>query len=392
LFQKVSFFMLRKDVEMPSHVSQGTEDSFVDINAIAGFIAGIQKKSGEIPCSEGGDTKPWNHVESAMGLSAAGHLRDAERAYDWMKSSQLPDGSWYATYRDEYPEDKTRDSNVSSYVAVGAFHHYLITGDEKFLKHMWKTVEAGIEYAVAMQASSGVVYWAKNDAGIVDPMALLTASSSVYFSLKCALSIAMKLDQEKIHWQNALKKLGIAIKNRPHLFNETKSRFAMDWYYPVLCGAVTRKAARLRLNKSWDKFVVPGWGVRCVADRPWTTIAETSELVLTLASINEHERAELLFNWITDKKYDDGSYWMGVTFPNSIVWPADKTTWTAAAVIIAFDALSSLTPACNLFSHRFWSETGLWLPHVLKSSFPYPTDMEEECLEEGSPALFDQSF
>lgn len=348
---------------MPSYISQGIEDSFVDIKATARFIAGIQKKSGEIPCSEDGNTKPWNHVESAMGLSAAGHLREAERAYDWMKSSQLPDGSWYATYRDEYSVDKTKDSNASSYVAVGAFHHYLITGDKKFLKNMWKTVEAGIEYAIAMQASSGVVYWAKNCAGAVDPVALLTASSSIYTSLKCALSIALKLDKKKIHWQNALKKLRIAIKNRPHLFNGMKSRFAMDWYYPVLCGAATGEAARLRLNKSWDKFVVPGWGVRCVADKPWTTIAETAELVLALTSISEYDKAELLFNWIKDKKYDDGSYWTGVTFPNSIIWPKDKTTWTAAAVIMAYDALNNLTPAYNLFSHRCWSETGLWLPH-----------------------------
>ena len=363
---------------MPSYVSQSTQDSSVDINAIAKFIAGIQKINGEIPCSEGGITKPWDHVESAMGLSIAGYLREAERAYDWMKSSQLPDGSWYASYRDETPEDKTKDTNVSSYIAVGVFHHYLITGDNKFLKHMWKTIKAGIEYAIAMQASSGVVYWARNEDGVIDPMALLTASSSIYMSLKCALSIASKLDKKKTHWENALKKLGNAIRNRPHLFNVMKSRFSMDWYYPILCGAVSGKDARLRIDKSWDKFVVPGWGVRCVADRPWTTIAETSELVIALTSIDEYDRAEVVFNWIKDKKYDDGSYWMGVTFPDAIIWPEDKTTWTAAAVIIAYDALNILTPAYNLFSHRFWSETGLWLPHMSECSFPSSVDMEGE--------------
>ena len=63
-----------------------------------------------------------------------------------------------------------------------------------------------------------------------------------------------------------------------------KSRFSMDWYYPVLCGAVTGGEARRRIDKFWDKFVVPDWGVRCVSDRPWVTMAETSELVLTLAA------------------------------------------------------------------------------------------------------------
>lgn len=363
---------------MHPYVSQTLREAPIDIKAIASFITGIQKENGEIPCSEGGRTNPWDHVESAMGLSIAGCLKEAERAYEWMKRSQHPDGSWYASYQDECPVDKTRDTNVSSYVAVGVFHHYLITGDRKFLKHMWKTVKSGIEYAIDMQASTGVVYWAKNGDGVVDPMALLTASSSIYMSLKCALAIASKLNKNKPHWENALMKLGSAIRNRPHLFNMMKSRYSMDWYYPVLCGAVMGEDARLRIDKSWDKYVVPGWGVRCVADRPWTTIAETSELSLTLSSIEEYDRAELVFNWIKDKKYDDGSYWMGVTFPDSVIWPEDKTTWTAAAVILAYDALNILSPACNLFNHRFWSESGLWLSPLSEFSFSLPADTESE--------------
>jgi hypothetical protein len=79
--------------------------------------------------------------------------------------------------------------------------------------------------------------------------------------------------------------------------------------------------------------------------------------VLTLAAIGEHERAKMVFNWIRDKKYDDGSYWMGVTFPDSVVWPEEKTSWTAAAVLIAYDALYCLTPACCIFNHRFWTQS-----------------------------------
>ena len=53
-----------------------------------------------------------------------------------------------------------------------------------------------------------------------------------------------------------------------------KSRYSMDWYYPVLCGAVTGEEARKRIDRSWEKFVVPDWGVRCVCDQPWVTTAE----------------------------------------------------------------------------------------------------------------------
>ena len=340
---------------MQSYVPQSLKAEPVDVPAMALFISGVQKENGEIPWSNGGFTNPWDHVESAMGLSIAGRLKDAESAYEWMKKMQLKDGSWWTSYRNGIPEDKTRDANVSSYVAVGVYHHYLITRDKKFLKYMWHTVKAGIDFAVSLQAPNGTIYWAKNSQGIVDPMALLTASSSIYMSIKCGLAIAFTLGKKRPVWEEAFLKLGCTIKTKPHLFNMMKTRFSKDWYHQVLCGAVTRNDARRRILKSWDKFVVPGWGVRCVSDQPWTTMAETSELVLTLAAVDEFERAKIVFNWLIDKKFDDGSYWMGVTFPDAVIWPEEKTAWTAAAILIAYDALNHLTSASRLFSHRFWS-------------------------------------
>ncbi|MCK7477501.1 MAG: hypothetical protein M0C28_08445 [Candidatus Moduliflexus flocculans] len=120
-----------------------------------------------------------------------------------------------------------------------------------------------------------------------------------------------------------------------------KSRFSMDWYYPILCGAISGEEAKKRIDHLWDKFVVPDWGVRCVSDRPWVTMAETSEFILTLAAIGDDTRAKDNFQlaW-TINAYSDGSYWMGVTFPDSVIWPEEKTGWTAAAVLMAWDALN----------------------------------------------------
>jgi hypothetical protein len=335
-------------------VSRSPAVSPLDVETMASFIAGLQKGSGEIAWSAGGKTDPWDHIESAMGLSVAGYLMEAERAYEWLARIQLEDGSWWAAYRDGAPEDQTKDANLSSYVAVGVFHHYLVTGDMAFLRSMWPTVRAGIEYAVDLQAPTGEIYWARNREGVVDPMALLTGSSSIYMSIKCALAIAARLGRNRPDWELAFAKLGQAIRHRPDLFNMIKSRYSMDWYYPVLCGAVTGLEARKRIDRYWDKYVVPGWGVRCVSDRPWVTMAETSELVLTLEAIGDYEQAEQIFHCLRDKKYDDGSYWMGVTFPDSVVWPEEKTSWTAAAVLLAFDTLNDLTPASCLFRHSFW--------------------------------------
>jgi hypothetical protein len=132
----------------------------IDVTAMADFIAGLQKANGEIPWSEGGKTDPWDHVESAMGLCVAGYLREAEKAYGWMASTQLPDGSWWSATRDGNLEDSTRDSNVSSYIAVGMYHHYLFTGDTGFLRNLWPTLEKGVNYAIGLQADTGAIHWA----------------------------------------------------------------------------------------------------------------------------------------------------------------------------------------------------------------------------------------
>ena len=341
---------------MEPHISQGVASTSVDVRAMARFITGLQKENGEIPWSSGGKTDPWDHVECAMGLSIAGCICEAERAYEWMAGTQLADGAWWSATSNGEPEDRTRDSNLSSYIAVGLYQHFLITGDAGFLRRFWPTMEAGIDYAVGLQAQTGEIHWARNGEGIVDRMALLTGSSSVYMSLKCASAVASVLGKHRPDWDVSRARLGEAIRNRPSLFNMMKSRYSMDWYYPVLCGAVTENEARKRIDHSWEKFVVPGWGVRCVSDHPWVTTAEASELVLALKAIGEDERAEIIFGWICDKKYDDGSYWTGVTFPDGVIWPEERTSWTVAAVLLAHDALHELTPASRLFQQRFWSE------------------------------------
>jgi hypothetical protein len=56
---------------------------------------------------------------------------------------------------------------------------------------------------------------------------------------------------------------------------------------------------------------------------------------------------------------------MGVTFPDGVIWPEEKTSWTAAAVLLAYDALHDITPAGRLFSHGFWERN------------PHPTSGKE---------------
>ena len=73
---------------------------------------------------------------------------------------------------------------MSSYIAVGVFHYYLITGDLNFLTQMWKSISAAIDFALRLQTPEGEIHWAISPKGNVDPMALLTGSSSIYMCEK----------------------------------------------------------------------------------------------------------------------------------------------------------------------------------------------------------------
>jgi hypothetical protein len=330
----------------------------LDIDTVAGRIVETQLVSGEIPWSPADKTDPWDHVEAAMGLTVGGHYGRAARAFDWLAGCQLDDGSWYSAYRNGVPEDQTRDANQASYIAVGLLHYYLVTRDRALLCRMWPVLKAAVDFAVRLQAPGGEIYWAVSPEGQVDRMALLTGSSSVFLSLKCAISISRILAHPMLAWEQAVQRLGEAIRNKPHHFNMTKSRFSMDWFYPVLSGAVTGYPAQQRIHKFWKKFIMEGQGVRCVSDQPWVTVAETSELCIALCAMGNPRLAEILFSWICDKRHEDGSYWCGFTCPDIVVWPEDKVSWTNAVVLMALDALYRLTPASDLFSHEWWGRNG----------------------------------
>ena len=47
---------------------------------------------------------------------------------------------------------------------------------------------------------------------------------------------------------------------------------------------------------------------------------------------------------------EDGSYWTGYQFVLDIMWPDEKPTWTAGAIMLAADALTEYTPASRLFN------------------------------------------
>lgn len=326
----------------------------LNIDSVARFIAILQRDSGEIPWHEGGKTDPWDLVESAMGLNVGGFNKESRCAFQWMLNNQNQDGSWYSSYIDGNPDDRTRETNMSAYIATGVFHTWLVKKDISFLEQMWQCVKKAVDFSISLQTERGEIFWAKSPDGEVDPMALLTGCSSIYVSLKCAIAIASVLGRRERVWETAFEKLGSSIKNSIHIYNISKSRFSMYWFYPVLSGAMAEDAAGRRIEKYWKKYVVEGQGVRCVSDRPWITIAETSELVLSLAAMGNTGLAKIVFSWIQERVYDDGTFWCGYTFPDMVIWPEEKISWTNGVTLLAADTLYHLTPASRLFCHDAW--------------------------------------
>ncbi len=317
------------------------------------YILDVQRSDGAIPWFHGGHFDPWDHTEAAMGLSIAGHLEEAEQAYDWLRQWQLEDGSWWARYEQGQPvldAEARKESNFTAYVATGVWHHYLITTDETFLRRMWRTVERAIDHVVALQCRRGTIPWAVDAEGIPRAQALVTGCSSVHKSLECALNIATVLGHARPQWSLARERLGDALRNHPERFDQSKTRYSMDWFYPILGGVVRGAAARQRLQTRWSSFVEHELGCRCVSDEPWVTVAESCELTLALLAAGERHKANELFSWLHQFRCENGVYWTGYQFSLDLLWPDEQPTWTAGAVLLAADALAEATPAARLFT------------------------------------------
>jgi hypothetical protein len=319
------------------------------VRATVGWIADQQDADGALPWFRGGQLDPWDSVEAAMALDVGGRPDRARAAYRWLASRQRPDGSWAAEYRLGAETAPAAESNHAGYLAVGLWHHWLVTGDDTLVAELWPTVRRGLDLVTRMQLSGGAIGWALRPDGSTDDTALLTGNSSLFQAMRCGIALAGLHGDAQPDWELAVTDLGDALRTRPEDFAD-RSRFSMDWYYPVLGGAVAGSAARERLAADWDRFVVPGLGARCVADRPWVTGAETCELALALAAAGQPEAAIEQLAAMQHLRDDDGSYWTGYVFADDARWPVERTTWTAGAVLLAVDALTGTTAASDLFT------------------------------------------
>ena len=324
-----------------------------EVAASAAHLASLQLPCGMIPWFPGGHCDPWNHVESAMALDVAGRRDEAERAYLWLQATQRADGSWCNYYRsDGTVEDAKLDTNVCAYVATGTWHHWCCTSDRRFVNDQWPTVERAIDWVLSLRRPDGTIRWAVEIDAQPWDYALLTGSSSIQHALHCGAALAVVHGSPRPDWTAAADRLRKAIVERPSAF-APKRRWAMDWYYPVLTGALTNEAAKARLADGWESFAVEGKGIRCVSDEPWVTASETAECSLAHAVIGDVATATELLAWTRLHRRPNGSYWTGIVYPDGVRFPFEEhTSYTAAAVVLAADAIVGASAGSALFRPR----------------------------------------
>jgi len=319
-----------------------------EIRATGETIAAGQEPSGAIGWPDG-HVDAWNHVECAMALSVCGLRGPARLAYEWLRRTQRPDGSWARrTEAGGLVSDPSSESNHAAYVSVGVWHEFLVTRDAGFLRQMWPTVHRAIGFVLGLQTPRGEIIWERAADGTPGSYALLTGCASMYQSLRCAAALSELAGEPQPDWELAAGQLGHVVAAHPEAFAD-KARFSMDWYYPVLAGPVRGADAAARLAAGWPDYVVPGLGVRCVSDEPWVTGAETCELALALDAIGDRGRALELFADVQHLRDADGAYWTGLQFANQMHFPNERSHWTAAAIVLAADALSGTTGGAHLF-------------------------------------------
>ena len=214
-------------------------------------------------------------------------------------------------------------------------------------------MEKSANFVLSGQTSEGDILWAKDENDIWMDDSLITGCSSIYKSLRDFTVIAEILGKKKYRLNYELNSLKDALRNKPQRFDrswKSKSRYSMDWYYPILCDIFNKEESKEIIKRKWKNFVIPGLGCKCVEEEPWVTIAESCELIMALNKIGELKLAKGIYKDILKLvDEEDSLFWTGFVYKDKKYWPVEKPSWTAAAVILAANSIFKINSNANFF-------------------------------------------
>ena len=301
-----------------------------------------------------------NHSECVIALEALGCRLQADLGWSYLLNTQAEDGSWTGQYGNAATiidrlylsrNDQTQftDMNFIAYPAVALFHRFQHRGTDESFPNLWVMTKRAIGFVLGFQKTDGSFPWSAEGVAEGNTKALPAANASIHQSLKSAKVLAETFAESHEYisrLENAIAHLE-AFLSRAHA---TQSEgHAMDWYYAILSGAIKSPESAKLIASNWARFIHEDYGCRCVAHEPWSTTAETAELVMTVLRSGDEDRAQQLLNTLQSHMDNDGVYWMGYQWKEDIPWPREKPSWTQAAVIIANLVASGDPALCETY-------------------------------------------
>jgi hypothetical protein len=307
------------------------------------WIISNQSPSGAIFWDEKGKCDPWDHCECLIALAIYEEWEHFWKGVNWFFTNLNKDGLIYAEFQNEKPSKLHYESHHAPYIIMPLIQASLIDQEQDYKKILTNEqllkLENIFEVLNDFKDEDGYFYWAKDSNGYSDN-SLITASMSILLSLVAKDKSFPKFKTDV--WHKKFNRDGV-----------DRSRFSMDFYYPFLAGIKNNKKEFL---DSLDNYYVKGLGVKCVAEEPWVTIAESSECVISALIHGNENIAKEIFNDIQQFQNKDGIFPTGYQYDMEIFWPDENSTWTNAAVIIAAHALSCFDFDCNKSSRNVFLE------------------------------------
>ena len=181
-----------------------------------------------------------------MALTVGGWTTRPTGPTSGWPTRQLPDGSWFNYYLAtgiEGPAARHQRLRLRGHRGVAPLRL------DRRHRRCSRAVAGGggrRRLRAAVAASRRLDPLVARSTGFLEEYALLTGSSSIYHSLRCAIACAERLGHERPDWELAAGRLAHAVAHQPDAF-APKEEFAMDWYYPVLAGALSGEPA----SRAW---------------------------------------------------------------------------------------------------------------------------------------------
>lgn len=312
------------------------------------FLQRSQETDGALMWVAQGKGDLWNHVEALIALGVSQRRSATHHGTGWLLS-RLNQGraatSWWLRGQ---AVTSHYELHVVSYPAVLARvieTELCFAADGDLTAALWGQVDGILDEIVALQRNDGGLPWALAANGAPHWEQRLPCLSSIYLSLCSALNRKYPVDEKRANrWRECavlLRQYIVQLSAQSYAtFHRDQTTSSMDWFYPVLVGAIEGSAAERLLADYRDVFLEQEHGCRAVVNRPWVTGAETAELAMAYLRIGALDAVEVLLTSIDHLRDAQGVYWMGRDMESERIWQENRPLWTQAAVVMAFEAFN----------------------------------------------------